>query len=82
MENNGFLLLTSHLGNPERKPLTPAQLRTLSQRVLSHGAFEPGELTEKELHTLGCGNALSSQILDLLADTELLERRLKLLLAI
>ena len=77
MENYGFLLLTSHLGNPERKPLTPAQLRTLSQRVLSQGAFEPGELTEKELHTLGCGNALSSQILDLLADTELLERYLQ-----
>ena len=77
MDNYGFLLLTSHLGNPERKPLTPAQLRTLSQRVLSHGAFEPGELTEKELHTLGCGNALSSQILGLLADTELLERYLQ-----
>ena len=27
MENYGFLLLCSHLGNPDRKPLTTAQLR-------------------------------------------------------
>ena len=77
MENHGFLLLTSHLGNPERKPLTPAQLRTLSQRVLSHGAFEPGELTEKELLSLGYAKPLSTRIFALLADTELLERYLQ-----
>jgi len=77
MENYGFLLLTSHLGNPERKPLTPAQLRTLSQRVLDHGAFEPGELTEKELLSLGYARLLSARILALLADTELLERYLQ-----
>jgi len=77
MENYGFLLLTSHLGNPERRPLTPAQLRTLSQRVLSHGAFEPGELTEKELLSLGYAKPLSAHILALLGDTELLVRYLQ-----
>ena len=30
----GFLLLTSHLGNPVRKPLTMAQFRNLAQAVL------------------------------------------------
>ena len=29
----GFLLLTSHLGNPERKVMTVAQLRRLALRV-------------------------------------------------
>ena len=33
MENYGFLLLCSHLGNPDRKPLTTAQLRLLARRV-------------------------------------------------
>ena len=29
----GFLLLTGHLGNPERRVLTTAQLRTLADRM-------------------------------------------------
>ena len=29
----GFLLLSSHLGDPERKPLTLSQLRTLTERM-------------------------------------------------
>ena len=29
----GFLLLSSHLGDPERRPLTTAQLRTLASRM-------------------------------------------------
>ena len=29
----GFLLLTSHLGDPERKVLTVAQLRSLALRM-------------------------------------------------
>ena len=30
----GFLLLTSHLGIPDRKVLTQAQLRQLTQRIV------------------------------------------------
>ena len=30
----GFLLLSGKLGDPQRKPLTTAQLRLLSQRAL------------------------------------------------
>ena len=36
----GFLLLVSHLGNPERKVLTMAQLRNLAGRIC---ASEPPE---------------------------------------
>ena len=46
MENYGFLLLCSHLGNPDRKPLTTAQLRLLARRVMDCGPFSEGELTE------------------------------------
>ena len=35
----GFLLLASHLGNPERKVLTMAQLRNLAGRI--QGANPP-----------------------------------------
>ena len=49
MENYGFLLLCSHLGNPDRKPLTTAQLRLLARRVMDCGPFSEGELTEKTL---------------------------------
>ena len=46
----GFLLLTSRLGDPERKPLTVAQFRTLTKRVQAMAAPEesrmlrPGDL--------------------------------------
>ena len=50
----GFLLLTSHLGNPERKPLTGPQLRTLTQRIRLLGLpGEDRELTEADLLLLG-----------------------------
>ena len=35
----GFLLLSSTLGNPERKILTTAQLRTLATRVAAMPIF-------------------------------------------
>ena len=50
----GFLLLTSHLGNPERKPLTVAQFRNLAQRMA--GASAPAqdrELTARDLVAMG-----------------------------
>ena len=63
----GFLLLTSHLGDPERKPLTTAQFRTLSHRV--RAATPQADLREMELRdllALGYGREDASRILSLL----------------
>ena len=74
----GFLLLTSQLGNPERKPLTVAQLRLLASRAemmkkpTQIRDLEPGDLLE-----LGYGQEMARRILALLAEEELLERYLR-----
>ena len=73
MENYGFLLLCSHLGNPDRKPLTTAQLRLLARRVMDCGPFSEGELTEKTLLELGFSPEGARHILALLEDQALLE---------
>ena len=73
----GFLLLTSHLGNPDRRVLTASQLRNLARRIR---AVEPPEedrpLTVSDLGTLGYGPEMSGRILSLLSEEELLERYL------
>ena len=63
----GFLLLTSHLGDSERRVLTYPQLRDLAARVAAfpHGDGE-GELTEFHLRQMGCCQELSSRVLHLL----------------
>ena len=63
----GFLLLTSHLGDSERRVLTYPQLRDLAARVAAfpHGDGE-GELTEFHLRQMGCCQELSRRVLDLL----------------
>ena len=77
MENYGFLLLCSHLGNPDRKPLTTAQLRLLARRVMDCGPFSEGELTERTLLELGFSPEGAQHILALLEDQALLERYLQ-----
>ncbi len=73
----GFLLLTSHLGNPDRKPLTTAQLRTLSLRVKqSAPSREDRELTEQDLTVLGYGGDMARRICCLLQEEELLDHYL------
>ena len=70
----GFLLLTSWLGDPERKPLTVAQFRTLTKRV--HASSVTGEdrqMHPKDLMALGYSEAEAGRILHLLSDKELLE---------
>ncbi len=70
----GFLLLSSHLGDPERKPLTPAQLRTLARRV--EEAQRPAEdrvLTPSDLTALGYGPAMARQIAALLDEEACLD---------
>ena len=63
----GFLLLTSHLGNPDRRVLTTAQLRTLADRVRSAKApGEDRELSEKDLMELGFNREMSQRMVGLL----------------
>ena len=73
----GFLLLGSTLGNPERRPLTTAQLRTLAVRVSAMTPPEDDrELTAADLAALGYGSDMAERILHLLGDTQLLHRYL------
>lgn len=70
----GFLLLTSHLGDPESKPLTVAQFRKLATLVRTMDRpKENRELTLDDLIGLGYGRQMAQRILDLLARQELLE---------
>ena len=70
----GFLLLTSHLGDPERKVLTVAQLRTLALRMrdMAYPA-EERDLNESDLLRLGCDREQSKRILSLLEQEDLLD---------
>lgn len=70
----GFLLLTSHLGNPDRQVLTTAQFRILADRV-SHGDCpkEDRALTVSDLVALGYGRDMAGRILKLLAEEDLLD---------
>ena len=74
----GFLLLTSHLGNPDRRPLTTAQLRTLACRVReAEFSGEDRELTLSDLLCLGYGRESAGHMLSLLEDQALLDRYLE-----
>ena len=70
----GFLLLTSPLGNPERKVLTTAQLRILSSRV-KRGEKESVDrpLEVEDLIALGYGREMAQHIFDLLQQEDLLQ---------
>ncbi len=71
----GFLLLCSHLGDPERKPLTTAQLRNLTRRVQASACEEPlRELQAGDLAALGYDRKTAERILALLEQTQLLDR--------
>lgn len=69
----GFLLLGSQLGNPERKPLTTAQLRTLAARARqTDRPIEDRDLELRDLAALGYGPDAARRILALLSEEELL----------
>lgn len=73
----GFLLLSSTLGDPQRKILTTAQLRTLAMRVATMERPETDrELTAADLTALGYGPEMADRILRLLSETQLLQRYL------
>ena len=69
----GFLLLSCRLGNPERKVLSTAQLRTLSQRMRSFQMDDPNRnLTAEDLTKLGYSTEMAQRILSLLNEEDLL----------
>lgn len=70
----GFLLLTGYLGNPERRPLTVAQFRELTRRVTAmERPTQQRELTKEDLLRIGCDQGAAQRILDLLSQTEQLQ---------
>lgn len=74
----GFLLLTSHLGDPLRRPLSVAQFRTLVQRVRAmEYPMEDRELRAADLTALGYGREMAERILLLLEDGEVLDHYLR-----
>lgn len=76
-KERGFLLLTSQLGDPERKPLTVAQFRTLAGRVTNMDHPKSSrELTEADLLTLGYDREMARRIVGLLASDLALVRYL------
>lgn len=69
----GFLLLACHLGNPERRVLTTAQIRTLSQRMKDFHMDDPDrDLLPEDLMKLGYGMEMAQRIVALLDEEELL----------
>ena len=77
-KERGFLLLTSRLGDPTRKPLSVAQFRTLANRVRTmEKPVHPRELTGGDLVALGYDRETARLILQLLQQEELLDRYVK-----
>lgn len=66
----GYLLLSSKFGDPDRRPLTTAQLRTLAQRAAYLPRPDGGEeLTMEHLLAAGVEKQLAEKTLKLLDDT-------------
>ena len=74
----GFLLLTGYLGDPERKPLTVPQFRKLAtMAVAMEKPIAERELTVEDLQSIGCTTAFARRVVDLLSQEELLHWYLK-----
>lgn len=74
----GFLLLTSKLGNPDRKPLTVAQLRGLFNRSeLLERKEESRQVTEADFISIGYGSQMAAHIVELLGEELLLQHYLQ-----
>ena len=74
----GFLLLTSRLGNPDRRVLTAQQLRVLTGRVLGKDfSGEDRDLTGADLVDLGYSRDQAGRIVALLEEEALLNRYLQ-----
>lgn len=74
----GFLLLSSHLGDPERRPLTTAQLRTLASRMqASQRPDADRDLVPEDLIALGYSREMAQSVYLLLSQERLLDEYLK-----
>ena len=74
----GFLLLTSKLGNPDRKPLTVAQFRELFARSEQlERKEETRNVTAEDLVSMGYGPQMAAHIVELLGEGMLLQRYLQ-----
>ena len=74
----GFLLLSSHLGDGERKPLTAPQLRTLARRVQAIEMPDVDrELDVADLIAMGYGREMAERIVWLLSQERLLDDYMK-----
>lgn len=70
----GFLLLTGHLGDPQRRPLTTAQFRTLAKRVKALKLNDPTrELDAADLLSIGYDPQSAQRIVELLDAEEQLD---------
>ena len=72
--DRGFLLLTGHLGDPARKPMTVAQFRELARRVgfMDKPDFDR-DLQAEDLIKLGYDKVSAEKILTLLSHEALLD---------
>lgn len=69
----GFMLLTSNLGNPGRKPLTVAQFRELMKRSEGlRGRDHARDVDVYDFVSIGYSPKFAQHIVDLLCDEELL----------
>ncbi len=74
----GFLLLCSRLGDPDRKALTQAQLRTLAKRLQAATLGEPDrQMQEGDFIALGYDREMARRIVSLLGQEALLDRYLQ-----
>ena len=73
----GFLLLTSTLGDPDRKSLTVAQFRTLAKRVqAAEREVSARDLTAEDLLGLGYDASMAERIFSLLSGSSQLREYL------
>ncbi len=74
----GFLLLTSRMGNPERRVLTTAQLRDLARRMGEQETIPADrELTWQDVAALGYGQERARLVAALLQEDDLLQQYLE-----
>lgn len=67
----GFLLLTGYLGDPQRRPLTIPQFRELSKRMQQmNRPKQDRDINEEDLVVIGCNRAFARRVLLLLSQTE------------
>ena len=75
----GFLLLSSNLGNPDRRPLTTAQLRVLAERAWKMDLPDSErDLEIRDFLALGYNRDMATRIVDLLSEEDLLEHYLRI----